>query len=119
MRERMTDLIIVGVSCQKVILALICSLRGELLAVVTCPKLAESMLVPGAAKYTEFVTLKMSKPSATFKRSLIEISRRTVISSLRIPCAASPNGADRGRLPKVYGAGLAKARLSRYAIAPG
>ena len=45
---------------QKLIRALNCNLRGEFAMEVKIPKLAASMLVPGAAKCTELFTLKAS-----------------------------------------------------------
>ena len=58
-------------------------LRGKLVVVETWPKLAESIFVPGAAKWTEFVTLNTSAVTASFQRSLMPISRRRLMDSSR------------------------------------
>ena len=49
-----------GNAPQKLILAPNCSLRGEFAMELKIPKLAESMFVPGAAKWTALLTLNAS-----------------------------------------------------------
>src|SRR6266404_9235122 len=92
--------------------------RGELAAVVSCPKFALSIFVTGGPKTTALKILKKSAVNSTLYRSRTITCFRRLRSRFQSVGAVNPYGADRAAFPKVKGAGSTNALLLIYEAPP-